>query len=216
MSQLLQEIKTIRPRVNAIGFLQVIRTNATKHLSDVLFWLSDVLHTNNTFENNVGVRVARVVDHTGAVNQKHSTHESDVLPDFGLAGNGSNAAYLSNKQTNKHTHTPTHARPRTHTHTHHTHTTHTHTHMHAHTHTHTHNLCWVPLKTRLSLSLSLSVCLSDLLHTHTHACTHTHTHTHTQSLLGAIENKALSLCLCLSVCQTCFHPLFKNEFQPQE
>lgn len=62
---------------------------------DVLFWVGDVFDTDDTTEEDVGFGVGLGWrDDTGAINQEDSSHEGNVLPDFGLSGDWGDCADL--------------------------------------------------------------------------------------------------------------------------
>lgn len=79
---LAKEVEAVGPLLDTIGLDNVLRLDALEHLIDVELRVAEVLHTDNTLQDDVRLTVTGGVHHTRAVDEVQALHQSDVLPDL--------------------------------------------------------------------------------------------------------------------------------------
>lgn len=94
-SENLQELDVVLVALNLICALNVLWLGLCEDSWDILFWVLDVLDTDDTLEENVLWSIGGGWwDDTRAIDEVDALHEGDVLPDLGLSWNWSDCAYL--------------------------------------------------------------------------------------------------------------------------
>ena len=83
----------VGPVKDAVRALHVLFSHSGQYGGDMIFGLLDVLHSDDTLQDDIGFRVMGVGLHdTGAIDEIDASHQRNVLPDFGLARDGCNGA----------------------------------------------------------------------------------------------------------------------------
>lgn len=92
-SKLGEEVLRVGPVFDPVRASEVLGANALDEVGDMVARRREVLDANDSLEDLLRLRVARRRrDDSGAVDEVDSAHEGDVLPNFGLSGDGSRLA----------------------------------------------------------------------------------------------------------------------------
>lgn len=91
--KLRQEVLCVLPIRNTVSPREVLLSHSVEQELDVTRRVGKVLDSNDTLENLLRFSVTcRRGNDTGAIDEVDSSHEGDVLPNFGLSGDRSGLA----------------------------------------------------------------------------------------------------------------------------
>jgi hypothetical protein len=88
LSYLFDKVLVVDPVAYSIDIIDVFAFGLFKNCIYVGFRVGDSLGTDNRFKDLVGFCLALIINDTWAIDQINTLCQRDVLPDFGLSGDG--------------------------------------------------------------------------------------------------------------------------------